>query len=263
MVFAADLLGQFSRIEQQQAGRAFAMRLGLEGRGKKSYPDDESPASVARQATVYGVLFCCIGIVALIPIGAALLLVLLSLAPGLPENAMALWWIGTLGACVGTAIYAIRRYRQIDRYFAERHADALHRWFFRPGRVPGEEPREQVPAGSSRTLMDEDATEIPADLATQLTRREQYRVRTLLATSPGRDARTTVRAGVSGAKRDIAIPFFGASCGLASMLFIDPALWWAVAAAITALAGSLVLVLASRRRRWVDEWFDRHGSAER
>ena len=155
---------------------------------------------------MYGVVFCCIGIVALIPIGAAFLLVLLSLAPGLPENAMALWWIGTLGACVGTVIYAIRRYRQIDRYFAERHADALHRWFFRPGRGG---------------------------------------------------------AGVSGAKRDVAIPFFGASCGLASMLFIDPAVWWAVAAATTALAGSLVLVLASRRRRWVDEWFDRHGSAER
>lgn len=262
--FDPEIFGRLTGLEKVYVIRCYEMRLSQAGRGKPRYPDDESPASVARQAVIYGFVLLGQGTFSLaicLTIFAAVATIWWDWASGYEIN-FAL--CALLAVLVATVPWSMRAW-QFNRYFVERYPESLDRWFFNPGFDRG--ATDQIEHSRAMALSDI----VPA-LVDRLRRFERPLVarhfsRRLSGVAPdhfqrpegesviGEEGRVAVRRGVRQANWRWALPLV-VLFGYATVAF---AIGRSTGAAATSGACFLLLIVAAtlieRRVRKVDQWF--------
>ncbi|WGX95608.1 hypothetical protein [Nocardioides sp. L-11A] len=277
--FDVQLFDRLFPWEKHDAARCYTMRLNQVGRGKRNYPDDEAPASVARQAVIYGLVFLGLG-----AFGALVSLMILVALVGV-------WWkpaakyeidvgLGTVIAAVVVAVLWMLRARQVSGYYVARYPDSLDRWFFRPGSDPsgsGASPGEDAALAEgmptpAETVRGGDPAVVLPEVMAALTRLERSRVAGRFAwwqrrvgagdvryldDEPAESvARDAVRRGVGSAGWLLVLPVLVAIGYVNVALLVDGSAAGAVGSAICVVVLLVAAVLVVRRRRRIMRLFD-------
>ncbi|MDQ6522688.1 hypothetical protein RB608_03705 [Nocardioides sp. LHD-245] len=277
--FDPELFQRLTAWERSYAVRCYTMRLNQVGRGKRNYPDDEAPASVARQAAIYGLVFLGLGLFGLL----VSVMIFVALA--------GVWWEpaaryeidvgpGTVDAAVVVGVLWALRARQVSGYYVARYPDSLDRWFFRPGFAPASSaaaPREIRPLPEGAPPPAEAArrgapTAVVPEVMAALTRLERSRVAGRFAWRQRRVgtgdvrypddepaesvARDAVRRGVGSAGWLLVLPVLVAMGYVNVALLVDGSAVGAVGSVICAVVLVVAAVLVARRRRRIMRLFD-------